>query len=446
MVKALHRAGIEVILDVVYNHTCEGNHLGPTLSPQGARQRGLLRLTPDAPALLPGLHRVRQQPEPRPPPDPEAGDGLAALLGGGDARGRVPLRPGHHAGPDQARLRPRTRPSSRPSTRTRCSRRVKLIAEPWDVGLGGYQVGNFPVASRSGTGSTATPSAGTGRATTTLAAEIGYRLTGSSDLFQLSGREPTRSRQLRHRPRRLHPARPGHLQPEAQRGEPRGQPRRRRRQPLLELRRGGRDRRPARSTRCASGRSATSSPRSSSPRACRCCWPATRSAAPSGATTTPTARTTRSPGWTGTSTSGRKSLLEFTRRLIQLRQRAAGAAAAALLPRRSTSGTRSSRTWPGSGPTASEMTAGGLETALRPLAGLPARGRRHRHPRPEGNKVVGDTLLVLMNAHHEPVEFVLPAIEWGSGLGDPGGHRRRRREDRRLHPRGGQAAPWWTAR
>jgi isoamylase len=42
MVKALHAAGIEVILDVVYNHTAEGNHLGPTLSLQGHRQRRLL--------------------------------------------------------------------------------------------------------------------------------------------------------------------------------------------------------------------------------------------------------------------------------------------------------------------------------------------------------------------------------------------------------------------
>jgi isoamylase len=47
MVKALHAAGLEVILDVVYNHSCEGNHLGPTLFLQGHRQPSYYRLVPD---------------------------------------------------------------------------------------------------------------------------------------------------------------------------------------------------------------------------------------------------------------------------------------------------------------------------------------------------------------------------------------------------------------
>ena len=63
--------------------------------------------------------------------------------------------------------------------------RVKLIAEPWDMGLGGYQVGQLPRAVRaSGTASTATPCAATGRATRTWPSEVGYRLTGSADLYQ----------------------------------------------------------------------------------------------------------------------------------------------------------------------------------------------------------------------------------------------------------------------
>src|SRR5207245_9761256 len=49
MVKALHRAGIEVILDVVYNHTAEGNHLGPTLSFRGVDNKSYYRLIPDQP-------------------------------------------------------------------------------------------------------------------------------------------------------------------------------------------------------------------------------------------------------------------------------------------------------------------------------------------------------------------------------------------------------------
>ena len=60
MVRALHAAGIEVILDVVYNHTAEGNHLGPTLSLRGIDNASYYRLVPDDRALLHGLHRLRQ--------------------------------------------------------------------------------------------------------------------------------------------------------------------------------------------------------------------------------------------------------------------------------------------------------------------------------------------------------------------------------------------------
>ena len=56
MVKALHRAGIEVILDVVYNHTAEGNHLGPMLSFKGVDNATLLPARARRPALLHGLH------------------------------------------------------------------------------------------------------------------------------------------------------------------------------------------------------------------------------------------------------------------------------------------------------------------------------------------------------------------------------------------------------
>jgi isoamylase len=98
MVKALHAAGIEVILDVVYNHTAEGNHLGPTLSLPRHRQRRLLPPRRGRQALLHGLHRHRQHAQ-RPAPAGAAADhGLAALLGHRDARRRLPLRPGRHPG------------------------------------------------------------------------------------------------------------------------------------------------------------------------------------------------------------------------------------------------------------------------------------------------------------------------------------------------------------
>ena len=86
----------------------------------------------------------------------------------------------------------------------------------------------------------------------------------------------------------------------------------------LELRRGGADGRSRGPRAAARGRSGTSSRRCCCRRACRCCSAATRSAARSTATTTPTARTTRSPGSTGTR-GGDGELHEFTRRLIALR-------------------------------------------------------------------------------------------------------------------------------
>ena len=64
MVKALHRADIEVILDVVYNHTAEGDHLGPMLSFKGVDNARYYRLTPHDPRLLHGLHRHRQHAQP----------------------------------------------------------------------------------------------------------------------------------------------------------------------------------------------------------------------------------------------------------------------------------------------------------------------------------------------------------------------------------------------
>ena len=113
---------------------------------------------------------------------------------------------------------------------------VKLIAEPWDVGEGGYQVGNFPRCGRSGTENIATPSGVTGKATTAVLSELGYRLTGSSDLYQ-AGRPPAfRQHQFHYCARRLHAERSGQLQREAQRGKRRKQRGRRERQQLLESR------------------------------------------------------------------------------------------------------------------------------------------------------------------------------------------------------------------
>ena len=85
MVKAIHAAGMEVILDVVYNHTAEGNHLGPTLCFRGVDNRRLLPSGFRPVALLHGLHRHRKHPEHDASPKPAAPDGQSSLLGAGDA-------------------------------------------------------------------------------------------------------------------------------------------------------------------------------------------------------------------------------------------------------------------------------------------------------------------------------------------------------------------------
>ena len=120
---------------------------------------------------------------------------------------------------------------------------VKLIAEPWDVGPGGYQVGNFPPQWTEWNGAYRDTVRDFWRGEPSLG-EFASRLAGSSDLYENSGSSPVREHQLRHRPRRVHAARPGLLQREAQRGQRRGQQRRREPQPLLEPRRRGAHGRP----------------------------------------------------------------------------------------------------------------------------------------------------------------------------------------------------------
>ena len=92
MVKALHRAGIEVILDVVFNHTAEGGADGPTLCYRGLANDFYYMLEPDGHATR--TTRLRQHAQRQPADRPAADPGQPALLGHRDARGRVPLRPG----------------------------------------------------------------------------------------------------------------------------------------------------------------------------------------------------------------------------------------------------------------------------------------------------------------------------------------------------------------
>jgi glycogen operon protein len=189
MVKTLHQAGIEVILDVVYNHTGEGNHLGPTLCFRGVDNASYYRLVPDdrrhyidytgcgntlnmthprtlqlimdslrywvlemhvdgfrfdlASALARELHDV---------------DRLGAFF---DIIHQDPV-----------------------------ISQVKLIAEPWDLGEGGYQVGNFPVLWAEWNGQYRDTVRAYWKGDEGQAGPLGYRLTGSSDLYGKGGRRP----------------------------------------------------------------------------------------------------------------------------------------------------------------------------------------------------------------------------------------------------------------
>lgn len=192
MVKELHRAGIEVILDVVYNHTAEGNELGPTLSFKGVDNASYYRLNPDnnqyymdytgtgntlnatqpnvlrlimdslrywviemhvdgfrfdlAATLARGLHEV---------------DRLSAFF---DVIHQDPI-----------------------------ISQVKLIAEPWDVGEGGYQVGNFPPGWAEWNGKYRDCMRDYWRGADSMLGEFAQRFTGSSDLYAEDGRRPTAS-------------------------------------------------------------------------------------------------------------------------------------------------------------------------------------------------------------------------------------------------------------
>ena len=111
-VARLHDAGIEVMLDVVYNHTAEGNHMGPTLSFRGIDNASYYWLKPDNPRFYDDFTGCGSSRQPHPSARAADGDGFAALLGRGLPRRRFPLRSRHHAGARAERLRPQQPRSS----------------------------------------------------------------------------------------------------------------------------------------------------------------------------------------------------------------------------------------------------------------------------------------------------------------------------------------------
>ncbi len=192
MVQALHAAGLEVILDVVYNHTAEGNQLGPTVSFKGIDNASYYRLVGDNPRYYmdyTGTGNTLNVPYPR--VLQLIMDSLRYWVMEMHVDGfRFDLAPA---------LARELHEVSRLSSffdvihQDPVISQVKLIAEPWDVGEGGYQVGNFPVLWAEWNGKYRDTVRGYWKGDAGHMADLAYRLCGSSDLYQSSGKTPTAS-------------------------------------------------------------------------------------------------------------------------------------------------------------------------------------------------------------------------------------------------------------
>ena len=179
MVKTLHAAGIEVILDVVYNHTAEGNHLGPMLSFQGIDNLAYYRVVDDDPRHYLDYTGTGNSLNMRHPHVLQLiMDSLRYWVTEMHVDGfRFDLA---------STLARELHDVDRLSAffdlvqQDPVVSQVKLIAEPWDVGEGGYQVGNFPPLWSEWNGRYRDTSATSGAASRRRSAEFGYRFTGSS--------------------------------------------------------------------------------------------------------------------------------------------------------------------------------------------------------------------------------------------------------------------------
>ena len=235
MVDALHAAGLEVLLDVVFNHTAEGDHTGPTLCHRGLDNEAYYRLDPDDPRRYVDTTGCGNS--------LDAGDPLALQMVMDSLRyWLIEMRVDGFRFDLAPTLARQYGSFDRVSafldlvSQDPVVSRAKLIAEPWDVGqVDSYGVGRFP-----------------------LVAGVERQVPGhDARLLAQPRRSPRRVRhpphrvlrpvrwrraaahlvgQHDHRARRLHTCRPGVLRSQAQRGQRRGQPRRLRRQPLVELR------------------------------------------------------------------------------------------------------------------------------------------------------------------------------------------------------------------
>lgn len=189
LVKALHEANIEVILDVVYNHTAEGNHLGPTLSFRGLDNPHYYRLVPEDKAHYFDTTGTGNSLNMRGPHTLQLiMDSLRYWVTDMHVDGfRFDLA---------STLAREIHSVDRLSSffdiiqQDPIISQVKIIAEPWDVGEGGYQVGGFPPLWTEWNGKYRDTVRDFWRGEPSLLGELASRLSGSSDLYAHSGRQP----------------------------------------------------------------------------------------------------------------------------------------------------------------------------------------------------------------------------------------------------------------
>ncbi|GJD63794.1 glycogen debranching protein GlgX [Methylobacterium frigidaeris] len=191
-IRQLHAAGIEVLMDVVYNHTCEADHTGPSLSFRGIDNASYYKLNPDDPrrdidctgcgnTLDVAVPRVMQMvlDSLRHWVEAYRIDGFRFDLASSLARAP------HDFTPRAAVLQAMAQDP--------LLSRVKLIAEPWDIGMGGYQLGGFPVGWSDWNDQFRDAARGFWRGDAGQLPKLTQGLTGSKEIFSASGRGPSAS-------------------------------------------------------------------------------------------------------------------------------------------------------------------------------------------------------------------------------------------------------------
>ncbi|MCZ7525997.1 MAG: glycogen debranching protein GlgX [Acidimicrobiia bacterium] len=189
MVRTLHAEGIEVILDVVYNHTAEGNHLGPMLSFRGIDNAAYYRLDPDDARRYADYTGTGNSLNARHPH-------VLQLIMDSLRYWVLEMHVDGFRFDLAATLARELHDVDRLSAffdiiqQDPVISQVKLIAEPWDVGEGGYQVGNFPPLWSEWNGRYRDAVRDYWRGREQTLGELAFRLTGSSDLYESTGRRP----------------------------------------------------------------------------------------------------------------------------------------------------------------------------------------------------------------------------------------------------------------